>query len=483
MKKKALFVLVFSTLGLISCKEGKTTSVSSENNEDTSASTTSAIAEASSENEESSSASELALDLSALKAGFHAKITKAETYDSSSSATERVTDKDAYEVYSSNKALKMVDFYSEDEKKNGFESTSLYVKKVAQYEPYKSVENDEKEYFSQVTVGLDGKVTYKALDIPVFGETSKSKQSWDDAYAKNAFSFLQESDFEKLSDGSFALKITEENKQDDRFANGYYGLNHQIYPSADASDVFEFDNLDIESFTIEVDEKGKPVSFTMVLPLDKNSWDNSQTSFYGTFVYDEKPLEAYQAPELNEPIDAVMNEVRKNNYSFTATKGIAAGDWESGSSEFVAGKTDGTSLEMRTSGSDGKTSNYRQIDETHYQEYSKGAYQGDPISGVLSDKFLPTLPFSSISLEKVGEAEGTTFYVYKAPELVDYSEGKYTSLFMGFNLPGYNLNITSSNTFVTWNGTTLTFRTFSKDREYTATFFDIGKITIDTEVA
>lgn len=422
------------------------------------------------------------LDLTALQTGFEIKCAMSEEGEYS-------TKVDVYEAKVGDEVLIYDDYYSSNESKTGWESEGLYLKTRAQYEKH---DFGEQGLFTKVTSDLGGKAVYteQKLKDPLSGEDFST--TFEDAFAVNAFKFLKAEDFTKNEDGTYSLTITDEKKNDETFAKGYYGLNHQFYPvlsgSYDGTQMqFKLDSLDITSFTLGVDENEKPTTFTVKFK-DEEKWGSiTKRTLTGEFAKTGADCAVkYTTPEAKyEELETKLKGLQAGNFSFTAMLGFYEDSaWPSTNptSMYAQGTFDASVLTLAGT-KDGKQSKdfFKVTAKDKYRPFkkdgSKYVFSGEEVDDTdTNNKMIPTFEFSSSSFVRVAASEnesGVNVYSFNKPLL--YSKTPYTSTFFGFKAATLVSQIDSS-LLVTTTADTISFDFTMKDktRSYKITYFNIG---------
>ena len=427
---------------------------------------------------------EKGLDLSAIQSGFELKCTMKEESDYGTSL-------DTYKAMVGDDVLIYDDYYASAENKQGWDAEGLYLKERAQYEKHDMTET-EKNLFTKVTTDLSGKPIYteqKLLD-PISSEDTSV--TFEDAFAVNAFKFLKADDFVKNEDGNYELTITDEKKNDETFAKGYYGLNHQIYPvlsgKYDGTQMqFKLNSFDITSFILTVDENGLPTSFTAKF-ADEEQWGSvKKRTLVGEIAKTgENSAEKYVEPDAKyEELDTKIKGLQTGNFSFTMKVGFYEDSpWSSTtpSTIFANGTFDANVLTLTgyKNGTDLKEF-YKITSKDHYRAFTKNSskyvFSGDEVDETdTKNKLIPTFDFSSNTFVRVATSEdnsGINVYSFDKPLL--YSGTPYTSTFIGYKSANL-LTQLDSNLLVTTTSDTISFDFTYRDksRSYSITYYDIG---------
>ena len=427
---------------------------------------------------------EKGLDLSAVQTGFELKCTMNEQ-------TEYGTTVDTYKAMVGDDVLVYDDYYASTENKQGWDAEGLYLKARTQYEKHDMTET-EKGIFTKVTSDLAGKPVYteQKLKDPISSEDISV--TFEDAFAVNAFKFLKAEDFVKNEDGTYALTITDEKKNDETFAKGYYGLNHQICPilsgNHDGTKMqFKLNSLDITSFVLTVDENGLPTSFTAKFK-DEDKWGSlTKRTLTGEIVKTgTDSAEKYVEPAAKyEELDNKIKGLQAGNFSFTMKVGFYEDSpWPSTtpSTMFANGTFDASVLTLAgyKNGKEVKEF-YKVTSKDHYRAFAKNSgkyvFSGDEVDeSDTNNKLIPTFAFSSNSFVRVAASENSSdvnVYSFNKPLL--FSGTPYTSTFIGYKSANL-LTQLDSTLLVTTTADTISFEFTYKDksRSYSITYSNIG---------
>ncbi len=347
---------------------------------------------------------------------------------------------DVYRVAIGDNVVAYREYSGKNERKQGWQDTTLKVSKAYSYEPT-TKENDPKTYLGYSSYDLNGEVLHTVIDVYDSTTYQSSPIEWKYADLDNFFVDLTNADFTKNDDGTYSLDLTKDSVKELESK-----IKTQVFPAA-KSDFAKYATMTLDSYKLTVDEDLKPTGFTCEITGKAASWYPDTTyKFTGSFTsIGENSATKLQALQKNQDLELALNKLKAQNYKFQVSKYIASA-WGSPTSVFSTGYVDGTTVIY-----DDETG-YTKIDDTHYRKFdasskkyeSTTSTEGDMFADILSKFDFNSTIFTKIS-SKVG-TDGVDVYTAEFNDFYSVNDSKnvFTSIFMPKYITGYNSNLDST---------------------------------------